>query len=290
MEEKPFFRDYPFEPHFKTVLGLKIHYIDEGPIDGPVIVLLHGVPSWSYIYRHMIPPLTKAGHRVIAPDLIGFGKSDKLAIKKAHCYEYHIDWIRELIMQLGLSQLVLFGQDWGAIIGMHLATTLGDQLRGLILSNGVITTGEEKLTLMIRLWIFFARYSPLLPVGWLINAGCRRKLAKFERDAYNWPFPSAKDLAGVRALPSFIPLKTNQVEAKLAWEAWEKLVHYEKPVLTLFSDGDPFTRNGEKLILERVPGAQNQAHKKLHGGHFIQEDAPELLVEEISSFIKALPK
>ncbi len=279
---------YPFKEHWTKVIGLRMHYVDEGPKEGPVILLLHGVPSWSYIYRNIIPALVNNGFRVIAPDMIGFGKSEKLVLASQHSYTYHIGWLSTFINNLDLNQIVLFGQDWGAILGMHLAVRVPDRIRGLILSNGVILTGEEKLPLIFYIWKWYTRFSPRLPVGRLIDFGCKRKLTKTERDAYEAPFLTKWKKSATRALPSLVPTRPNHPTAHLAWEAWEKLVHWEKPVLTLFSDGDPITRNAEKMILQRIPGASAQSHKKLIGGHFIQEDAPEEIVEQIIKFTKSI--
>ncbi len=290
MSTKENLQDYKFQSHYQSVLGLNIHYLDEGSSQGPCLMLLHGVPTWSYIYRHMIPLLVKQGYRVIAPDLIGFGKSEKLPTKNAHSYEYHIDWLTALVKTLDLGPIVIYGQDWGAILALHLAADLQDQIRGLVLSNGVILTGEEKLPFMLKLWMILARYSPVLPIGRFIDLGCKRKLSRAEKYAYNSVFKNTHEKGGVRALPGFIPTNTRQLEAKIGWEAWEKLVKYEKPVLCLFSTDDPFTRQSEEYIINRIPGAHNQPHQKIPGGHFIQEDAPDVLVSQIIKFMADIPE
>jgi haloalkane dehalogenase len=282
--------DYPFRANYINILGLKMHYVDEGPRDAAPLLLLHGVPSWSYIYRNMISPLAGNGIRVIAPDLIGFGKSEKLISSDSHTYQRHVEWMAEFVRLLGLNQITLFGQDWGAIIGMHLVAELPDRFRGLVLSNGVVLTGEEKLPPVFLFWKYFARYSPWLPVGWIISLGCRRKLSREEKWAYQVPFSNRKEKAGIRTMPSQVPTIMGSPNGSFGREAWKELEHWEKPVLCLFSTGDPFTRGGERLILDRIPGAKGQNHKQLPGGHFIQEDAGEELVSEICNFILGLPE
>jgi len=273
---------------FVDLAGLKMHYTDDGPKDGQVILLLHGVPSWSYIYRKMIPPLAEYGFRVIAPDLIGFGKSDKPGMVEMHSYQNHLDWMTGFIKTLDLRRIILFGQDWGAIIGMHTAVELPERFDGMILSNGSVLKGTEKLPLVLRAWILLARYSPWLPVGRIINYGCIRTLSKEDKRAYDAPFTNRNDRAGIRGLPAQIPTREDHPAAHIGQIAWEKLENYHNPVLSLFSLNDPFTRGGDQLIREQIPGAQGQNHRKLPGGHFIQEDANEELVKQIIKFSKNL--
>jgi haloalkane dehalogenase len=281
----PYLDDYPFRDHYIDVHRLQMHYVDEGPANANPILLLHGNPSWSYIYRKMIPPLSEKGNRVIAPDLIGFGKSQKPDSSAAHTYRNHVEWMAEFVRLLDLQQITLFGQDWGAIIGMHLAAEMPDRFRGLVLSNGVVLTGEEKLPKVLLLWRFFARYSPWIPVGSVISLGCRRKLSKEEKRAYRLPFSSRRDWAGIRAMPSLLPAKGNQNDVPYSMDLWKAFGQWSKPVLCLFSDQDPFSRGGDRRILECVPGAKGQNHKFLPGAHFIQEDAPEEIVNEINNFL-----
>ena len=286
----PTLPDYPFPANYADILGLKMHYVDEGPRGAAPLLLLHGVPTWSYLYRKMIFPLAAKGFRVIAPDLIGFGKSQKLNSADTRPYRHQVEWMAEFVRILGLKQITLFGQDWGAIIGMHLAAQMPDRFRGMVLSNGVILTGEQRLPALFVFWKYFARYSPWLPVGRIISLGCRRKLSREERRAYRLPFTNQKEKAGIRVMPSEVPVKRNHHNSPYANEAWKELAHCEMPVLCLFSEGDPFSRGGERLVIERIPGAKGQDHKKLPGGHFIQEDASEELVNEICNFILGLPE
>lgn len=282
--------DYPFRENFADIGGLNMHYVDEGPGEADPLLLLHGVPSWSYLYRKMIVPLTGLGIRVIAPDMIGFGKSHKFNDLVLHTYQNHVVWMSEFIRKLNLQRVVLFGQDWGAVLGMHLAAYMPERFQGLIFSNGVVLTGEEKLPPAFQLWKYFARYSPWLPVGEIINRGCLRKLNRDEKRAYGYPFIQSSEKAGIRAMPSLIPGQRNHPNSTFGKEAWNLLEYWEKPVLCLFSENDPFTRGGEWLIRERIPGAKGQNHQLLPGGHFIQEDCWEELVRQISIFILGLPK
>ena len=201
--------DYPYLPNYADVLGLKMHYVDEGPRNGAPLLLLHGVPTWSYIFRHMIIPLAENGNRVIAPDRIGFGKSQKLTSADTQSYRHQVEWMAEFVRTLDLKQITLFGQDWGAIIGMHLAGEMPDRFRGMVLSNGVILTGEQKLPAAFTIWKYFARYSPWLPVGRVVSLGCRRKLSHGEMRAYGFPFTNQKEKTGIRVMPSEVPVNRN---------------------------------------------------------------------------------
>ncbi len=285
--EKPFpyIADYPFQDHYIDVLGLRMHFVDEGPGGANPILLLHGTPAWSYIYRKIIILLAAKGIRVIAPDMIGFGKSEKPVSSGSHTYRNHVAWMAEFIRLMDLKQITLFGQDWGAIIGMHLAAEMPDRFNGLLLSNGVVLTGDEKLPKVFRLWRFFTRYSPWMPIGTIISLGCRCTLSKGERHAYRLPFLSSREWAGIRALPSLVPGRWNQSDIPYCRDLWKTFEQWNKPVICLFSDGDPFTRGGDCRIRECVPGARGQKHKVLSGGHFIQEDAPEEIVNQIVIFL-----
>lgn len=263
-----------------------MHYLDEGPADGLVFMLLHGVPSWSFIYRRIIPVLTAKGFRVICPDLLGFGKSQKILQNNHHSYQLHLDSLSELLTQSDLKRVVVYGQDWGATFALHLSIVKSDRIIGVVVSNGTVLTGYESLPFHLKAWKCFAQRSPILPVGTLINIGCRHKLTKQERQAYNFPFANRRDKKGIRELPRWIPSHPNDEHALRGQEIWKKLSVHKTPILCLFSDNDPFTQGAERLLIEGLPGTKNQHHRALSGGHFIQEDAGEEIATLLIDFTK----
>lgn len=274
--------DYPFPPHYVEVEpGLRMHYVDAGPRDGKVVLMLHGEPSWSYLYRHMIPIVVAAGHRVIAPDLIGFGKSDKLTDINAYSYQTHMGWLAALLTRLDLRDVTLVGQDWGALLGLRLAAEHADRFAAIVIGNGMLPTGDGKVPPAFKIWKNFALHSPWFPIGRIVNSGCFRTLTADERRAYDAPFPSAKYKAGARAFPRLVPVTPTDPATVANRAAWEVLATWEKPFLTTFSNGDPITRGGDKYMQKRIPGAKGMPHVTLRGGHFLQEDAPEEFAEAV---------
>ena len=266
--------DYPFEPHYIEVDGLRMHYVDEGPADAKPLLMMHGEPSWSYLYRHMIPICAAAGHRVIAPDLIGFGKSDKPAHIDDYSYQQHMDWMQSFLDQTGLTDITLVCQDWGSLLGLRLAAENPDRFRAIVLGNGMLPTGDQPAPKAFKLWKNFAMHSPWFPIARIIDTGSFRKLGPDEKRAYDAPFPSKKYKAGARAFPKLVPVTPNDPATEANRAAWKVLEQWDKPFLTTFSNGDPITRGGDKIIKDRVPGAKDQPHVKLTGGHFLQEDSP----------------
>jgi haloalkane dehalogenase len=279
-------KDFRFQSHFINLNGLRMHYLDEGPINARPVLLLHGVPTWSYLYRHMINKIADEGNRVIVPDLIGFGKSDKPESKTDHSYKSHIEWIKEFIKHLGLEGVIFFGQDWGSLLGLRIAADQPELFAGILISNGMLPTGEQKMHFRFKLWKFITRYSPFLPVGLIISSGMKSSLNKEERRAYKAPFPSWKYKAGIRALPHLVPVSFSDHESFANREAWIELGKWNKPFLTAFSNGDPITRGGDKYLQDRIPGAAGQDHITLNGGHFIQEERAAELADIIIKFIK----
>jgi haloalkane dehalogenase len=248
---------YDFEAHYADIDGLRMHYVDEGPRDGQPVLLLHGEPSWSYLYRHMIPPLAEAGLRVIAPDLIGFGKSDKPARKRDYSYAVHVDWMRHFIESLDLSDITLFCQDWGSLIGGA-----------------------------FHLWRLFALFSPWFPIGRIIQSATITELSDEVVAAYDAPFPSGKYKAAARAFPALVPTTRRNPASEPNRAAWEVFKHWEKPFLTTFSNRDRLTRGGQIRWQENVPGAHGQVHVKiLNAGHFLQEDKGPELAAVVINFI-----
>ena len=281
--------DYPFVPHYVDVGGLRMHYVDEGPADAPPVLMLHGEPTWSYLYRHMIPVCAAAGHRVIAPDLIGFGKSDKPTRIDDYSYQSHMDWMLSLLDQLALTRITLVCQDWGSLLGLRLAAENPDRFRAIVVGNGMLPTGDQTVPAAFQLWKNFAIYLPVFPVSRIIDAASFRKLGPDEKRAYEAPFPNRKYKAGARAFPKLVPVTPNDPATRANRTAWESLKQWRKPFLTTFSNGDPITRGGDKYMQEQVPGAKGQPHQTLTGGHFLQEDSPVAFAQAVNQLIATQP-
>lgn len=269
---------YDFEAHYADIGGLRMHYVDTGSRDADVMLLLHGEPSWSYLYRHMIPPLRDAGFRVVAPDLIGFGKSDKPVNKSDYSFARHVDWMRAFIESLDLTDITLFCQDWGSLIGLRVAAENEHRFARIALGNGGLPTGDEQLPDAFKVWQKFARYSPWFPIGRIIQKATVTDLPDDVVAAYDAPFPSARFKAGARAFPSLVPTRPDDPASAANRAAWATFEQWQKPFLTTFSNRDPITRGGEKLWQERVPGARDVEHVRIeNAGHFLQEDkGPEI--------------
>jgi len=278
-------KDYPFKPHYIQVNELRMHYVDEGPGDGEPVLMLHGEPSWSYLYRHMIPVCASAGYRVIAPDLIGFGKSDKPKKISDYSYKTHMDWMTAFIQSLDLQNITLVCQDWGSLIGLRLAAENEERFAGIVVGNGMLPTGEKKMPGIFKVWQYFARFSPWFPIDRIIDLGCFRKLDAEERRAYRAPFPSSAYKSGARAFPRLVPATPNDPATSANKEAWKVLERWDKPFLTAFSNGDPITRGGDCYLQKRIPGSKGQNHVTLKGGHFLQEDAGKEFAEVINRFV-----
>jgi haloalkane dehalogenase len=272
--------DFPFAPHYQELRnGLRLHYLDEGPRDGRPILLLHGEPTWCYLYRHMIGPLAQAGYRVLAPDLIGFGKSDKPLARSDYSYAGQVAWIREWIEVLELSGITLGCQDWGSLIGLRLAAELPERFAAIALSNGGLPEGQEPPR-AFAVWRAFSRYSPVFPIGGIVQKGSKRELSAAEAAAYKAPFPTRASKVAARTYPSLVPFAGNPA-VPAQQRAWRVFDAWNKPFLCCFSDGDPITRGSDAIWLTRVPGTQGMPHTTLKGGHFIQEDDPQGFVAAI---------
>jgi haloalkane dehalogenase len=282
--------DFPFPPHYLEIADrddgtrLRVHYVDEGPRDAPVVLMMHGEPSWCYLYRHMIGPVVEAGFRVVAPDLIGFGRSDKPARKTDYSYSRHVAWMRQWIEALDLTGMTLVCQDWGSLIGLRLVAEMPDRFASVVLSNGGLPEGGPAPR-AFAIWRAFAKWSPAFPIGKIVNAGAKRALSKAEIAAYDAPFPDGSYKAGARIFPSFVPFEDN-IAVPDQKRAWRVLDSWDKPFLCCFSDGDPVTRGGETRFIGRVPGTEGQPHRTLKGGHFIQENDPQGFVQAILDMVK----
>ncbi len=282
--------DFPFAPRYAEITDqqdstkLRLHYVDEGPRDAPIVLMMHGEPSWCYLYRHMIAPVVESGFRVVAPDLIGFGKSDKPAKTSDYSYARHVAWMRSWIEQLDLTNITLACQDWGSLIGLRLVAEMPERFAGVVLSNGGLPQGGPAPR-PFAIWRAFSKWSPVFPIGKIIDKGTKRGLTEGEIAAYDAPFPNSSYKAGVRIFPSFVPFEGNVAvpDQKRAWGVFDQ---WDKPFLCCFSDGDPITRGGEGLFIARVPGTKGLPHATLKGGHFIQEDDPQGFVKCILEVAK----
>lgn len=283
--------DFPYVPKYVEVAGLRIAYIDEGPRNAAPVLLMHGEPTWSYLYRKMIPGLLAAGHRVIAPDLVGFGRSDKPTSKRDFSYANHVAWMVAWMEAVDIKNATLFCQDWGSLIGLRMVTHSPDRFARVVLANGGLPTGAQGIVpKAFKIWRAFARFSPWFPIGRIVNSGCAQKLTPQEIAAYDAPFPSSKYEVAARLFPTFVPTTPADPERAANEQAWEVLKQWHKPFLTLFSSRDPVTRGGEKIFQKLVPGAAKQPHATTRGaGHFLQEDKGPELAKTISDFIAATP-
>lgn len=279
--------DFPFTPRYVDVgSGLRMAYVDEGPQDGDVVLLLHGEPTWSFLYRKMIPVLTRAGLRAIAPDLIGFGRSDKPARADDYSYARHVGWVRAFVESLDLRGVTLFGQDWGSLIGLRVAAESQDRFARIVIANGALPIADREPPRAFAVWRGFARWSPLFPIGRIVSSGCVTKLSPAERAAYDAPFPSKAFKAGARIFPALVPTAPTDPATPANRAAWEVLGRWQKPFLTLFGKNDPILGRADVLLQAHVPGANGQPHERFWGGHFVQEDRGDYLAERIVAWLR----
>jgi len=280
--------DYPFAPHYVEVDDMRMHYVDEGSPDADPVLLLHGEPSWSFLYRHMIPPIVGANLRAIAPDLIGFGKSDKPAAQGDYSYERHVAWMKRLLEIQDLRNITLVCQDWGSLIGLRLAAENEERFDRIVLANGGLPTGDGKMPAVFRIWRAFARFSPWFPIGRIVQSGTVAELSPDIVAAYDAPFPDATYKAGTRAFPRLVPTTPEDPAVPANRAAWEIFDSWQKPFLTAFSNRDPITRGLDKAFVERVPGAKNQPHTNIkNAGHFLQEEKGPELASVVIDFVKS---
>jgi haloalkane dehalogenase len=275
--------DYDFAPNYVSVGdGLRLHYVDAGPREGRTIIMMHGEPSWSYLYRHMIRRVAAAGYRVLAPDLIGFGKSDKPTQMSDYSYTRHVGWMQNWLEQVDARDAVLFCQDWGGLIGLRLVAANPERFAAVIAGNTGLPTGEGTPSEAFLKWQQFSQIVPEFPTGQILQGATVRSLTDAEVAAYDAPYPDETYKAGARIFPALVPTSPDMDGAADNIVAWEVLGAWDKPFLTCFSDQDPVTKGGEKPFQRRVPGANGQPHVILAGGgHFLQEDVS----EELSALI-----
>lgn len=266
---------------------LQIHYVDEGPRDADPVLLLHGEPTWGYLYRHMIPVLVAAGHRVVVPDLVGFGRSDKPAETTDYTYARHVEWMRLLLFgHLDLRHITLFGQDWGGLVGLRVMTSDPDRYDRVVVGNTGLPTGHGPASEAFLQWQTYSRTSKDFPIGAIINGGCLSDLSAETIAAYNAPFPGEEFKAGARIFPSLVPTSPDDPASADNVEAWKVLSRFDRPFLIAFSDSDPITRGGDAPFLTKVSGAAGQPHTTIEGAaHFLQEDRGPELARVIVDFI-----
>ncbi|MBU2647276.1 haloalkane dehalogenase [bacterium] len=282
---------YPFQPHYieapDTEGGqLRIHYLDEGPAAANPLLLLHGEPSWSYLYRKMVPPFTTAGQRVIVPDLVGFGRSDKPTEQSDYTYQRHVDWMQTLLDKIKLQHITLVCQDWGGLIGLRLVAHHPDRFDRVVVANTGLPTGDGAISEAFLQWRKMSIDMPVFDLKAIMPFACARPLADDVLAAYDAPFPDETYKAGARIFPSLVPITPDDPASQANREAWRVLEQFGKPFLTAFSDSDPVTKGGDRIFQDRVPGAKNQPHTTIqNAAHFLQEDAGEELAKVVLDFI-----
>ena len=279
--------DYPYPPHWTELRdGLRMHHVDEGQGEADPVLMLHGEPSWSYLYRRMVPIFADADFRAVAPDLVGFGKSDKLAGKNDYSYQSHMDWLTEWLLALDLREITLVCQDWGSLLGLRLATEQPDRFDRIVVANGFLPIGDRSPGLPFRVWRFLATSTPVFPAGRIVAAGTKRRLSTAERAAYDAPFPSRAHQAGARMFPALVPTSPDDPAVPANREAWRRLGEWDKPFLTIFGAGDPILGKADRPLQDHVPGAAGQPHARVSGGHFVQEDAGEEIARRTVDWIR----
>jgi haloalkane dehalogenase len=285
--------DFGFAPHYAEVPTgeggtLRMHYLDEGPSDGPTVVLLHGEPSWSFLYRHMIPVLVDAGLRAVAPDLVGFGRSDKPTPRGEYTFARHVEWVRSLLFdQLDLSSVDLVCQDWGGLIGLRLVGEHPARFARVVAANTFLPTGDAAPGKAFLGWLKFSQEVETFPAGTIVNAGCVSDLSAEVIAAYDAPFPDQTFAEGARQFPTLVPISPDDPAAAPNRRAWTVLESFDRPFLTAFSDGDPITAGSDRHLQARIPGAAGRNHVTIAGGgHFLQEDKGPELAQVVVDFIK----
>ena len=283
---------YDFAPNYVEVDDgrgpLRLHYLDDGPADAAPVLMMHGEPSWCYLYRKMIPLIVKAGHRAVAPDLIGFGRSDKPVARADYTYQAHVDCMTGFLKATDLKNITLICQDWGGLIGLRLAAENPDRFDRVVAANTFLPTGDHDPGEAFKKWREFSQVVPEFPAGGIIQGGTALDLAPGVREAYDAPYPDESYKAGARQFPTLVPATVDDPARDANLAAWEVLKRWEKPFLTAFSDKDAVTAGGDRIFQKLIPGCAGQPHTTIRdGGHFLQEDQGEALAEVAIGFIEA---
>lgn len=279
--------DFSFRPHYVDLDGLRVHYLDEGPQSADPILLMHGEPSWCFLYRKMIPVLVAAGHRAVAPDLIGFGRSDKLVRRKDYSYQFHVDVMNGFVRALGLERVTLFGQDWGGLIGLRVLADQPTRFVRLVVANTGLPTGDFKTTEAFMRWREYSQTVENFHAGGIVKGACVNPLAPEVIAAYDAPFPQDGYKEGARAFPMLVPITPDDPASVANRKAWETLRQWPGKVLTLFSDKDPVTAGGFRPFQQLLLGAKDQPHETIeNAGHFLQEDQGEAIASKIVAWLK----
>lgn len=283
--------DYPFDPNYLTVEdteggSLRVHYLDEGPSDAAPVLMMHGEPTWSYLYRHMIPPVVAAGHRVIAPDLVGFGRSDKPADRNDYTYQRHVDWMASVLQQLDLEHITLVCQDWGGLIGLRLLALMPERFARLVVANTALPTGDQPMGSAFESWRAYSQEVEEFRSGRIVYGGTVTKLTEAEVAAYDAPFPDQSYCEGARQFPMLVPARPDDPASDANREAWSVLRGLDIPVLTAFGADDKVMAGVDKVFQKLMPGAAGQPHVILpDAGHFLQEDVGPELARIVVEFI-----
>ncbi len=289
--------DWPFAPHYTTVANgvdggeLRIAHAEAGTADGSTVLLMHGEPTWSYLYRHIMPVLADAGHRVLAPDLVGFGRSDKPSERSDYTYARHVAWMSAWLTANDLRDVTLFCQDWGGLIGLRIVAAFPERFSRVVAGNTFLPTGDGKVSDAFNSWREFSQTVPVFPTGNIVSGGsAMAPLPAQVVAAYDAPFPDEEMKAGARQFPLLVPTSPDDPEAPANRAAWEVLSQWTKPFVCAFSDRDPVTAGGDKAFQERIPGCAGQPHVMIAGGgHFLQEDRPAEVAAAILGAIAANP-
>lgn len=285
--------DYPFKPHYLDIndrqadVSIRVHYIDEGEAASQPVLMLHGEPSWSFLYRKMVSPFVDAGYRVVAPDMPGFGKSDKPSARTDYTYARHVAWMQDWLRAMDLNDIILICQDWGGLIGLRLVAAEPHRFARVVTSNTMLPTGDHDPGEAFKKWQSFSQEVPMFPTGKIINGGTVTELPDEVVAAYDAPFPDESYKEGARQFPLLVPTTPDNPESQANRDAWKVLMAFEKPWLCAFGDSDPITGAAAPIIQKLVPGCQGQPHTTLQGGgHFIQEDCGEALARVVLDWLK----
>ena len=283
---------YTFAPHYAVIASgdggtLRVHYVDEGPRAARPVVFLHGEPTWSYLYRNVIPFFSAAGYRSVAPDLVGFGRSDKPLLREDYTYARHVAWLRASLEALDLSDIVVVCQDWGGLLGLRLIAEMPERFAGVVAANTFLPTGDEPPNAAFEAWRAASQNMAAFDAGRILARTCTPPLTGAVADAYRAPFPDQTYVAGARAFPMLVPTRPDDPASAANRSAWNELRRFEKPFLCAFSDGDPITRGGERAFMTGVPGTRTVTQTTIAGAsHFLQEDKPEAFARAILDFLE----